>query len=82
MTVDGVTRDVDRVSRARGGKFAGSDGRGRKLIGIKGTHYLHRRLREACAADGLTSAELIDSLLDLREKAIERGIVQAPLHHN
>lgn len=46
----------------------------RKLIGVKGTHYLHRRMREACAADGLTSAELISSLLDMRERAIARGI--------
>jgi hypothetical protein len=74
MAVHGVTRGVDRVSRARDRKFAASQQskQGKKLIGVKGTHYLHRRMREACRADGLTSAELIESLLDMRDRDMLR----------
>lgn len=68
-----VSRGLKRGSRAGGGKFAGIN-RDRKLIGIKGTAYLHERLRAACNADGLTSAELISSLLDLRDRDIKRRV--------
>ena len=38
------------------------------MIGVKATHYLHQRLRDACAEDGMTMAELLSALLDLRDR--------------
>lgn len=64
------SRDLGATSRARGRKLADD----RKLIGVKGTHYLHKRMREACRADGMTTAELISSLLDLRDRDIKRRV--------
>jgi hypothetical protein len=69
-----TTRDVAARRRARDGGVAGSSQRRSpiKLIGVKGTADLHRRLRVACAEDGQTSAELIDTLLDLRDAHRQR----------
>jgi len=59
MTDHGMTRALGSRSRANDGS---------KFIGIRGTAYLHRRMMDAARADGLTVAELLSSLLDLRER--------------
>lgn len=85
MAVQQVSRDPVSGSRASDrnnrNTFAGSRDQSvtSKLIGIKGTAYLHKRMRDACEADGLTSAELISSLLDLRERDIRRRVTGNPL---
>lgn len=71
MTVSSSSRGVASRSRAHKQSFAGgAAGDGSKLIGVKGTHHLHQRLRDACDADGVTMGELISALLDLREQTI------------
>lgn len=53
-----------------------------KLIPVKGTPELQRRIKVAAAEDGVTYAELIDTLLDERERRNERRRKQmvSPLH--
>ena len=53
-----------------------ADGPESKLIGIKGTPDLQKRMKIACIEEGLTYAELIDRLLDMREERRNRQRAQ------
>ena len=53
-----------------------------KMIGVKAHPDLHVRLRKAAVDEGMTYAELLDNLLDLREDRLARQqrSMRSPLH--